>query len=295
MENERFFEEEIRGGVKVDSMKKRVWAVQLKLLDEVERICGKYGLRYFADSGTLIGAVRERGYIPWDDDIDLVMMREDYEIFTRVAPGELHDPLVLQTAYTEDNYLRGHAQLRDGSTTGYTAEDLKAGYNCGIFIDIFPLDGMPDGSRFRSLWAARIRFVWSALYAAYRFGYYENATIAGRILNGLARLLSLPMRTAYARYEALCCRYSKRDTKYVCNTVFVRRLEKNTWERRWFDEAVYMPFENRMIPVPVGYDERLKAEYGDYLRPVQAPTMHGDVVLNADVPYWKFLEKEISK
>ena len=100
MENERFFEEEIRGGVKVDSMKKRVWAVQLKLLDEVERICGKYGLRYFADSGTLIGAVRERGYIPWDDDMDVEMPHEDYLKMLSILPQHLPSWLSLQNEET---------------------------------------------------------------------------------------------------------------------------------------------------------------------------------------------------
>ena len=76
---------------------KRVWAVQLEMLDEVERICKANGLKYFADSGTLIGTIRHEGYIPWDDDIDLAMLREDYETFLKVAPGELKEHLVLQT------------------------------------------------------------------------------------------------------------------------------------------------------------------------------------------------------
>ena len=145
MEEEIFYKEEMRCGWKVDQKTKRVWAVQLEMLDEVERICKKHGLKYFADSGTLIGAVRHQGYIPWDDDIDLVMLREDYEAFIRIAPGELRKPLALQTLYAEKNYLRAHAQIRNSQTTGCSKEDRKAGYNCGIFIDIFPLDAMPEG------------------------------------------------------------------------------------------------------------------------------------------------------
>lgn len=144
METAEFYKEEIRCGWRVDEKTKRIWAVQLEMLDEVERICKKYGLKYFADSGTLIGAVRHQGYIPWDDDIDLAMLREDYETFLKVAPGELKEHLVLQTPYREKNYLRAHAQLRNSRTTGCSREDRKAGYNCGIFIDIFPLDAMPE-------------------------------------------------------------------------------------------------------------------------------------------------------
>ena len=172
METAEFYKEEIRCGWRVDEKTKRIWAVQLEMLDEVERICKKYGLKYFADSGTLIGAVRHQGYIPWDDDIDLAMLREDYETFLKVAPGELKEHLVLQTPYREKNYLRAHAQLRNSRTTGCSREDRKAGYNCGIFIDIFPLDAMPEGRVLSRIWAFSIQTLWTVLYSWYRFDYY---------------------------------------------------------------------------------------------------------------------------
>ena len=157
-EKPEFYKEEIRCGYTVDEKTKRVWAVQLEMLDEVERICKANGLKYFADSGTLIGAIRHEGYIPWDDDIDLVMLREDYDKFVQIAPKWLKEDLVLQTVYTEKNYLRGHAQIRNSKTCGCNEEDKKAGYNCGIFIDIFPLDGMPKTEKERKSWAKKIQF-----------------------------------------------------------------------------------------------------------------------------------------
>ena len=148
-EKPEFYKEEVRCGYTVNEKTKRVWAVQLEMLDEVERICKANGLKYFADSGTLIGAIRHEGYIPWDDDIDLVMLREDYDKFVQIAPKWLKEDLVLQTVYTGKNYLRGHAQIRNSKTCGCNEEDKKAGYNCGIFIDIFPLDGMPKTEKER--------------------------------------------------------------------------------------------------------------------------------------------------
>ena len=292
MEEREFYREEVRCGFPVTEKMKRVWAVQLSMLDEVERICRKYGLRYFADSGTLIGAVRDKGYIPWDDDIDLAMLREDYERFVKVAPRELGEGLKLQTVYTEENYLRGHAQIRDGRTTGYNEEDARAGYNCGIFIDIFPLDGMPDGKLAARLWAFQVRLGWMVLYTWYRYDYYEKKTLAGRLLHGFGRLLHIPMRRAYRRYEMVCARYKGKHTKRVCDTVFISQLAKNTWERKWFEDVVYLPFENRQIPAPVGYDGRLRAEYGEYWRPAKAPTMHGGLVLDPDVPYEEYLKRK---
>ena len=292
MEEREFYREEVRCGFPVTEKMKRVWAVQLAMLDEVERICRKYGLRYFADSGTLIGAVRDKGYIPWDDDIDLAMLREDYERFVKVAPRELGEGLKLQTVYTEENYLRGHAQIRDGRTTGYNEEDARAGYNCGIFIDIFPLDGMPDGKLAARLWAFQVRLCWMVLYTWYRYDYYGKKTLAGRLLYGFGRLLHIPMRRAYRRYEMVCARYKGKHTKRVCDTVFISQLAKNTWERKWFEDVVYLPFENRQIPAPVGYDGRLRAEYGEYWKPAKAPTMHGGLVLDPDIPYEEYLKRK---
>lgn len=292
MEEREFYREEVRCGFPVTEKMKRVWVVQLSMLDEVERICRKYGLRYFADSGTLIGAVRDKGYIPWDDDIDLAMLREDYERFVKVAPRELGEGLKLQTVYTEENYLRGHAQIRDGRTTGYNEEDARAGYNCGIFIDIFPLDGMPDGKLAARLWAFQVRLCWMVLYTWYRYDYYEKKTLAGRLLHGFGRLLNIPMRRAYRRYEMVCARYKGKHTKRVCDTVFISQLAKNTWERKWFEDVVYLPFENRQIPAPVGYDGRLRAEYGEYWKPAKAPTMHGGLVLDPDIPYEEYLKRK---
>ena len=78
------------------------------------------------------------------------------------------------------------------------------------------------------------------------------------------------------------------DTTRGCDTVFIRHLQKNTWKRQWFDEMVYLPFENRRIPVPAGYDGRLRQEYGDYMKPAKAPTMHGSLFLDPDVSYREY-------
>jgi lipopolysaccharide cholinephosphotransferase len=151
---------------------------------------------------------------------------------------------------------------------------------------------MPKTEKERKNWAKKIQFYWTVLYTWYRFDYYENATVFGKLLHGIGMLLHVPMVKAYKGYEKLCTRFKGKDTEYVCDTVFIRYLEKNTWKREWFKEAVYMPFENRKIPVPVGYDGRLTAEYGDYMKPAKAPTMHGGLILDPDVPYTEYLKKE---
>ena len=163
-------------------------------LDEIKRLINDDALDGISTSCITHYANEEVGpNIEWDDDIDLVMLREDYDKFVQIAPKWLKEDLVLQTVYTEKNYLRGHAQIRNSKTCGCNEEDKKAGYNCGIFIDIFPLDGMPKTEKERKSWAKKIQFYWTVLYTWYRFDYYENATVFGKLLHGIGMLLHVPM------------------------------------------------------------------------------------------------------
>ena len=103
------------------------------------------------------------------------------------------------------------------------------------------------------------------------------------------------MKRAYGFYEKLCKRYDEKPTRFVCDTVFIRYLEKNTWERSWFDAVVYLPFENWIIPAPTGFDGRLRTEYWDYMKPSKAPTMHGGLILEPDVSYVEYLKEKYSQ
>ena len=98
---EGFLDEEVRNGYTVTSKAKRAWAVQIDLLIKLDEVCKKYGLRYFADSGTLLGAARDHGFIPWDDDIDVTMLRADYEKLKEVADKEFEYPYFYQDMYRD--------------------------------------------------------------------------------------------------------------------------------------------------------------------------------------------------
>ncbi len=145
---ESFWQEEPRT-LLVSEQRKRFWGVLLDLYAEVARVCEKNGLRYFAGGGTLLGALRHRGMIPWDDDIDLLMPRDDYERLCKIAPTAFRAPYFWQTNATDPGSARGHAQLRNSSTTGILKDEMVNGralfdFNQGLFIDIFPLDCLPD-------------------------------------------------------------------------------------------------------------------------------------------------------
>ena len=109
----------------IDTNRKKVWQAELDILEKVIDVCDKNNIKYFLASGTLLGAVRHKGFIPWDDDIDLVMKREDYNRFLEIAEKSIKYPYFLQCYKTEKNYMRGHAQIRNSETTAIIRGDTK--------------------------------------------------------------------------------------------------------------------------------------------------------------------------
>lgn len=281
---ESFYGKEVRCGYTVPSEMKKVWAVQMDMLVELSRVCKKYGLVYYADSGTLIGAVRHKGYIPWDDDIDIVMMRADYERLLDVAKKEFSYPLFLQSAYSEKNYIRAHAQLRNSETTGCILPDVNSSYNKGIFIDIFPLDNLPDDDKELEKFKKNIDWRWKIIISPYVQHKNPMKKLVAKII-GL-----IGFETLFSGYEELCTKYKNCETKRVSYIAYSRGKEKHIWEKKWFENHYEVPFEFIKIEIPSGYDERLKKEYGDYMVCRHAPTAHGEAILSADIPYTEYFK-----
>ena len=149
-----FFLEEERDGHLVSPEMKELWAVQLDLLHEFDRVCKKYNLKYVLDFGTLLGAIRHKGYIPWDDDIDVGMLREDYDRLMEIGAKEFKEPYFLQTPYTDKRFDEGVNKLRRTDTMYLSHHTLihYPKYNLGIFIDIFVYDNIPsDGKSDKSI------------------------------------------------------------------------------------------------------------------------------------------------
>ena len=134
-----FLQEETICDFLVSSTRKKVWAIELELLLELDRVCKKHGLRYFLMCGTLLGAVRHKGFIPWDDDADVAMPRDDYEKLLQLH-DEFKHPIFLQTPYTDSGFAVSHTCLRNSNTSAISPIIKYQKMNHGLFIDIFPLD-----------------------------------------------------------------------------------------------------------------------------------------------------------
>ena len=286
-----FLDEETRLDYSVSPKMKKTWAIQLDLLNELKKVCDRYGLTYFADSGTLLGAIRHGGYIPWDDDIDIVMKREDYNKLIEVGKQEFQNPYFLQSAHSEF-FPRGYARLRNSDSTALTKSDLKVDINHGVFIDIFPLDNLPDDPITRKVWLKKIDLLSRLIRygAPRRIEAYKEISKKTAIHLGKCIYSMFGYEALVKQYEKLCGKYNGVETKEISYVAYSHGKKKHIWDSRCFDSAQSVPFEFTEIMIPVGYDSRLRTEYQDYMKIVRANTAHGELILEPDIPYKEFMK-----
>ena len=277
-------EQEERKGYVVSTEMKKVWQVQLTLVKKLLEVCERHNLRIWADGGTLLGAVREHGYIPWDDDIDMAMLRPDYDKLVKLAPKEFDHPFFFQCGYTEKVYPRGWARLRMDGTTAITPSKVFYHTHQGIFVDIFPYDAMPnDETELESLVATRNEMIDTMTHAAAFDGLHPFRSIG--FLKYRNRFCEL-----YKRFEDLFRSHQMENCNQVSCVAFIFDPIHFFRDKHWYDDTLYLPFEDVQMPAPSGYDEILTKQYGDYMTPVQAPSYHGGFwKLDAEKDYVAYL------
>ena len=272
----------------VTKQMKEVWQCQLDMVEEVDKICKKYNIKYFLAGGTLIGAVRHKGYIPWDDDIDIVMMRKEYNEFLKIAEKELDNKYFVQYYKTEKKYGRGHTQIRNSNTTAIISGDKYNKFNKGIFIDIFPLDNIPDNEEECEKFIKKVKKKKKFL------DNYYNLDSTSLIKKIIKRVLHYTIYTfvdynkMIEKYEKFVTRYKDETTKRVATISFYTELPK--YPKEWFGEGIYMDFEYMKLSCPVEYDNVLRAQYNDYMKIPENKngSMHGEVFFDTKNCYKKY-------
>lgn len=269
-----------------------VWKALLDIHGEFERICKKHGLTYYVAFGTALGAVRHQGFIPWDDDFDVLMPREDYDKFMALPQSEFPDHLRLVNWHNTPEFTNVFAKIMDVRKDVVRSIEKSVGYaqNQGIFIDIFPLDGYYDDESRYDDWFKRfchLRFLESCypvigstrlkrcvrrmivLWNRIKKNGVKNRVEITQRLDELSR--EVPYRTSIL-------------SGFVTNHTFIESKKHKTVV---FGEPKYISFMNIRVPIANDYDSYLKVEYGDYLKlppkDKQRPS-HG----RQSVAAWKF-------
>ncbi|MFI3201564.1 MAG: LicD family protein [Eubacteriales bacterium] len=239
-----------------------VQMVQLELLVELRRICELENIHYNIIGGTLLGAVRHGGYIPWDDDADVVFLREEYECFRKACEKYLnHELYYMQDHRNTKGYRWGYGKLRKKGTLFLREHQEHMEYEQGIFIDLFPLDQVPDHKilrGFHNLHCYCIRkMLWSAV------GKYAERKWTLRAWYTL--LEKIPVEIVYEHMEHFIERSNKKPSKWVRTITFPTADNTYGYRRSWYENSKDYTFEGEVFQGILEYDKYLTLKYGAYM------------------------------
>ena len=259
---------------------------QLHILCEYIKICEKLGLRYFMVCGSCLGAVKYHGFIPWDDDVDVAMLRGDYETFLTEAPKLLPEYLFLQNYKSDPEVPFLYSKLRDSRTTMIEKSVSKLHIHHGVYIDVFPLDGYPDknAERFERK---------KLMYGLQNLCAYENdVKRKTRWFLKAERALGFHRRTVKTnqKRDRLLTAYPPEQSKLWCNFGnWQGKLEYAPREQ--YGEGTDMLFEGITVRVPQQYDAYLTQKYGDWradLTEEEKQSHHNVILCDLEKPYTMF-------
>lgn len=288
--------EEVIDGHLVTAETKKLWAVEMDLAKKLLEVCKKHNLKIWATGGTLIGAVRHKGFVPWDDDIDFCMMRDDYDRLMEIGPTEFKEPYFFQSFYTDPHSWEGIVKIRRSDTAmieqGYY---YHKDFNRGVFIDVLVMDGIPQNMEEFAPKYKKI-MTYGLMLENYRMRNPKVYPIGFKVRHALIVAYVL-LRNPYRlrkRIEKLLSSNSIDDNEY-CGLVEFYSLERydiSKFKRRnkhYYDETVWLPFHDMQIPAPKGYHELLTDLFGDYMKPVKGAQSHSIVAVDCDRSYKEVL------
>lgn len=280
---EDFLKEDTRCEFFCDTRRKKIWLVLLDLAMEFDRFCTAHGLQWFLVGGSMLGAARHQGFIPWDDDIDIGMPREDYDRMLALKDC-FASPYELQAPGITPDYFFTYARLRNTRTSALNAKYALQGFNMGIGLDLLPMDEWdPDGAepiydRIRDLCIDNSNYMRRSNPDLPERDRARAAAWSGRD----------PMENI-REVEALARQFNGTGAAYRSHAVItLDAFHHNYFRKECFDSIVRLPFECITMPVPAGYDSFLTSQYGDWhaFPPVEKRGAdHSDEDMQPDLPY----------
>lgn len=282
-------EKETICGYEVSARMKRIWAMELGMVEKFVEVCRKHDLEYMIMGGTLLGAVRHKGFIPWDNDIDILMPRKDFNKLLEVGPEAFKSPLFFQTPVTEESrFFSTYVKIRNGNGTAATREDYESGINCGVFIDIFCLDEIPDSPLVRRFYFRHL----NEISKMQRFAL--GKTLQGGFTNQIKHFIqhfvyrfvyhNPNSATLFELYQKVAGSYAGKNCRKVAHQAF-GYWENFIWDKKDWEAQIKLDFEDLKLDAPKGYDAILKHQYGDYMKLPDDKSTHEYFDFDPDVPY----------
>ena len=294
---DEFYESEVRDGFYIPSFMKRSWAATLKILDEIMGVCSRHGLKWWIDWGSLIATVRHRGFIPWDDDIDISMMRKDYMLFNRYAQNELPEGYSVYNIYSRPDF---DVYLTRVTNTLYPRNDEDfLGSHCGFpyiaGVDIFCIDYVNPDEEIDTELCRMIYRIDSIATGLDPKLYVKDIPDYAGVLKDIETMCYYcfngfePVRQQiYKLCEKLMQNTKKEDAiKATCMSNHVNMPGfRGIFPTEYYEELITMPYEFIEVPVPLHYDEILRTLFGNYMKPYRAGGLH-------EYPYYEKQEKKL--
>ena len=241
---------------------KQIQAIQQELIQEVARICRKCGIHFNMVGGTMLGAIRHKGHIPWDDDADIGFLRTEYEKFREACKSELdHDKYYLQDLRSTEGYRWGYGKLRRKDTEFLRLNQEFMPYEQGIFIDLMPFDNVPDG------WLSkRVHFIQCFLYRKLFWSEVGSRTEKNPWKRIVYQCMKrIPMKFVIRSFQRFIDAGQRKKTRLVRILTFPTPKGVYGYEREWYTQLSMYRFGNMMLPGARDYDGYLRVKYGNYM------------------------------
>ena len=238
---------------------KELKAIQLDILQNVAEFCSQNNIIYFLAYGTLIGAIRHKGYIPWDDDIDIAMPRPDYDRFIRLFNNLQQSHIKVIAMENDDHYGFSYAKVHDTRTIMNETQYKQDHF--GVYIDVFPIDGVKDKKQVK-----RLRMANKCLHS--KKANYKQRKMSKKIINFLGKVILFPFstHTIVKFIDKMARKYPFGSTPLaggICDSMVGERAIVDV---NYFKDVQLQEFEGKLYNIPVGYDGWLRSIYGDYMK-----------------------------
>lgn len=266
--------EVIREGYNLtDEELRQVQEIQRELISEVKRICKKYRIHFNMVGGTMLGAIRHKGYIPWDDDADIGFLRAEYEKFREACKRELdHDKYYMQDLRDTEGYRWGYGKLRRKDTEFIRLGQEFMPYEQGISIDLMPFDNVPD-----QIIARRIHFFRCFLYRKFFWSEVGSRVEKNIWIKAIYKIMRLiPSSVIVKSYQRFIDSGQKRKTQLVRILTFPTPKGIYGYERKWYTDITEYQFNDIILPGAHDYDGYLHVKYGNYMElpPIEKRKVH---------------------